>query len=226
MKLGSTFYSFQWDILLLEAGFLTSVSGYAPWMSMTTISKRGNSLQQAVSAWPLRFLLFKLMILSGVVKIQADCPTWINLTALEYHFATQCLPGPLAWYAHQLHPFFLRLSVAATLWIEIPVAFLLIAPFVKLRRIGATLQIILQILIMLSGNYNFFNVLTIALTLPCMEGDNADNDPSMIIRKVTILISEYMYNSLFYHNFLIHYLLQLFLRFANFISKKYSVSSS
>ena len=190
MKLGSTFYSFQWDILLLEAGFLTGVSGYAPWMSMTTISKRGNASKQAVSAWPLRFLLFKLMTLSGVVKIQADCPTWINLTALEYHFATQCLPGPLAWYAHQLHPFLLRLSVAATLWIEIPVAFLLIAPFVKLRRIGATLQIVLQILIILSGNYNFFNILTIALTLPCMEEDYADNGPSLIIRKVTTLISE------------------------------------
>ena len=32
----------------------------------------------------------------GVVKIQADCPTWLKLTALEYHFATQCIPTPVS----------------------------------------------------------------------------------------------------------------------------------
>jgi hypothetical protein len=119
--------------------------------------------------WPLRFLLFKLMFMSGVVKILADCPTWINLTALEYHFATQCLPGPLAWYTHQLHPFLLRLSVAMTLIIEIPMSFLLIVPIGRWRRVGAYFQLILQFMIILSGNYNFFNLLTMALCIPCLE---------------------------------------------------------
>ena len=68
---------------------------------------------------------------------QADCPTWLKLTALEYHFATQCIPTPGAWWAHQLPPVLLRLGVAATLLIEIPLPFLLIAPSVTLRRLGA-----------------------------------------------------------------------------------------
>ena len=107
--------------------------------------------------------------MSGVVKIQSDCPTWLNLTALEYHFATQCLPTPLAWYAHQLPPLMLRLSVAVTLLIEIPGALLLIAPFESWRNMGAQLQILLQVTIILTGNYNFFNLLTIALSLQCLE---------------------------------------------------------
>jgi len=35
------------------------------------------------TVWPLRFVLFKLMLMSGVVKVQARCPTWLRLTALE-----------------------------------------------------------------------------------------------------------------------------------------------
>ena len=110
------------------------------------------------------------------VKIQADCPTWNNLTALEYHFATQCLPGPLAWYGHQLHPFILRLSVAMTFLIEIQGAFLLIFWKPAFRKVGAWLQITLQAMIILSGNYNFFNALTIALCLPCLESSTRTKD--------------------------------------------------
>lgn len=164
-RVGGTFYSFQWDTLLLEVAFLTAVC-YAPW---TKLRPAGTS---ALGAWPLRFLLFKLMYMSGVVKIQSDCPTWRNLTALEYHFATQCLPGPLAWYFHQLHPFLLRFSVAASLWIEIPgTILLLLTPFPTVVRIGAVLQILLQLVIILTGNYNFFNLVTIVLCMVCLESD-------------------------------------------------------
>ena len=165
-RVGGTFYSFQWDTLLLETGALTALC-YAPWTRMR------DPTSSTSGAWPLRFLLFKLMYMSGVVKIQADCPTWQNLTALEYHFATQCLPGPLAWHAHQLHPLLLRISVAATLWIEIPGTLLLLSPTATIRRIGAVFQILLQLVIILTGNYNFFNILTIALCLPCLERDGA-----------------------------------------------------
>lgn len=171
VQLGGTFYSFQWDILLLETGFVTSLC-YAPCFQRNFDQYYE---EYGIGAWPIRFLLFKLMFMSGVVKVLADCPTWMNLTALEYHFATQCLPGPLAWYAHQLHPFLLRLSVAMALLIEIPAAFLLIAPIPSWRRVGASLQLALQIMIILSGNYNFFNALTMALCIPCFEGDIKSN---------------------------------------------------
>ena len=177
---GGQMYSFQWDILLTEVGAITALCA-APWHKLNYVrNPNGNS----IGAWPLRFLLFKLMFMSGVVKIQANCPTWLNLTALEYHFATQCLPGPLAWHAHQLHPFFLRLSVAATFVIEIPATFLLIAPVKSFRVVGAWLQILLQIVIILTGSYNFFNLLTIALCLSCFEDDSTKGATTRIFKKI------------------------------------------
>lgn len=167
--LGGSFYTFQWDILLVETGFLTGIC-FAPWR-IVPLLRRSKHDEQHVGSWPIRFLLFKLMLMSGIVKIQANCPTWKNLTALEYHFATQCLPGPLAWFAHQLNPSLLRLGVAATFIIEIPAAFLLISPFVTMRKVGSWMQILLQLLIILTGNYNFFNLLTMTLCLPCMIGE-------------------------------------------------------
>ena len=166
VTLGNVFYSFQWDILLLETGVATAIC-VAPWLGLGL-----GYNDKGIGMWPIRLILFKLMFMSGVVKIQADCPTWNNLTALEYHFATQCLPGPLAWHMHQLPPFFLRLSVAATFVIEIPASFLLIAPSVTIRRFGVILQVLLQIMITMTGNYNFFNILTVVLCLSCWEDDN------------------------------------------------------
>jgi hypothetical protein len=149
-NVGQTFASFQWDILLLEIGFLSIIAGSkSPYLSHLD--------------WCYRFLAFKLMFLSGVVKLQAHCPVWESLTALEFHFATQCIPTPLAWFAHQMPPFLLRLGVAVTLLIEIPLAIMLVAPLRSFRRVGVSYQVLLQILILLTGNYNFFNLLTLVL---------------------------------------------------------------
>lgn len=74
-QVGQTFYSFQWDILLLEVGFVTTL--YAPWLG------RGGT--KAPLAWVLRWVLFKLMLMAGVVKMQSRCPTWLRLTALVGH---------------------------------------------------------------------------------------------------------------------------------------------
>lgn len=89
MLLGGQFYAFQWDVLLIETGFLTALC-FAPWQSLN-LRKENNTTTTTVGCWPLRFLLFKLMFMSGIVKVQAECPTWENLTALEFHFATQCV---------------------------------------------------------------------------------------------------------------------------------------
>mmetsp|Transcript_35785 Transcript_35785/g.113037 ORF Transcript_35785/g.113037 Transcript_35785/m.113037 type:complete len:465 (-) Transcript_35785:1825-3219(-) len=163
LQVGQTFLSFQWDILLLETGFVA--------MFLPPFFKPSSSTRPSpVVVWLLRFILFKLMLMSGVVKLQSGCPTWHGLTALDYHFATQCLPTPLAWTAHTLTPAPLKaFGVAATLWLEGPAVFLLILPFRDLRVAGAYMQIVLQVLIASTGNYNFFNALTALLALVCMD---------------------------------------------------------
>jgi len=156
--IGQTFLSFQWDILLLEVGFLCIISSSAP----------GNS----PAPWPHRFLAWKLMFLSGCVKLQAKCPRWETLTALEYHFATQPLPTPLSWSAHQVAPTLLRLGVLGTLVIEIPLTFMLLLPNSNLRKAGAIVQILLQTVIAATGNYTFFNLLTACLMLQVYSSES------------------------------------------------------
>ena len=77
---GQTFLSFQWDIFLLETG--ASLVLYAPWFSACAAGP------SPAAAWLLRAQWVKFMVMSGTVKITADCPTWRQLTALEFHFAS------------------------------------------------------------------------------------------------------------------------------------------
>jgi hypothetical protein len=139
---------FQWDLLLLEAGFLALL------LSMAT--KPG--------IWLLRWLLFRFMFLSGAVKLLSGDPTWANLSALSYYFQTEPLPTPLAWYVHHLPHAVLTAATVATLFIELILPFLIFFPR-RLRFVAAFGIVLLQVVILLTGNYAFFNLLTMALCL-------------------------------------------------------------
>lgn len=163
-KVGQTFLSFQWDILLLEAGFITII------LSPLKPNKEFKRSQcDNVIFWLVKWLLFRLMIASGVVKLTSMCPTWWGLTALDWHYESQCIPTPLAWYAHQMPGWFQKLSVVATYVIEIGIPFLFFAPVRSLRIFAFYSQLLLQLLIILSGNYNFFNLLTCTLCLSIID---------------------------------------------------------
>ncbi|XP_052269066.1 lipase maturation factor 2-like isoform X2 [Dreissena polymorpha] len=169
-QVGQTFLWFQWDILLLEAGFLTIL--LAPFnlqMPIKRFKVAKHHQHDSIMLWLVRWLLFRLMYMSGVVKLTSRCPTWWGLTALNWHFESQCIPTPLAWYFHQLPDWFLRLSVAITFFIEIAVPFLFFAPVRSLRLFAFWAQILLQVMIILTGNYNFFNLLTMALCISLLD---------------------------------------------------------
>lgn len=164
-QVGQVFLYFQWDNLLLETGFLSIL--VAP---LTLIrGSRGVREHDRVTFWLVRWLLFRLMFASGVVKLTSRCPTWWGLTALTYHYETQCIPTPLAWFAHQLPVWWQKLSVVGTFVIEIATPFLFFSPLRRLRLGAFYLQVLLQLLIILSGNYNFFNLLTLTLCLSLLD---------------------------------------------------------
>ena len=144
---GQEFLSYQWDALLLEAGLLGFFLGWA------------NS-----AVWLFRWLLFRLYFLSGAVKLLSGDPSWRNGTALLAHFETQPLPNPVSWYVHQLPEPLLRLACAATLATELVAPWLIFAPR-RLRLAAAVPLAGLQVAILLTGNYAFFNYLTLALCL-------------------------------------------------------------
>ena len=184
---GQTFLSFQWDILLLETGFLSIF--LAPWRlwprglvwwpgSFGAPPSGGPSRVNAELRTPpatahpvsraalflLKLLLFKLMLMSGVVKLTSGDDCWWNLTALDYHYWSQPLPTVFGWWADKSPEWFKHFSVAFCLVVEIIVPFFIWAPR-RPRLIAAGLMILLQLMIGLTGNYCFFNLLTIGLCL-------------------------------------------------------------
>ena len=153
---GQDFYQFQWDILLLETGFLAIF--LAPWNLWVKKAASPPRLAHFLLVW----LLFRLLFESGVVKLTSGDPTWANGTALDYHYFTQPLPTPVAWFAQQLPDWFQWLSVKTVLFIELVLPFFLFFPR-RLRIAGAGSIAALQVLIFITGNYGIFNLLTLAL---------------------------------------------------------------
>ncbi|XP_075409551.1 lipase maturation factor 2 [Tenrec ecaudatus] len=172
-QVGQVFLYFQWDSLLLEAGFLAVL--VAPLRQRPLQRKApqsglaGAMPHEDLPFWLVRWLLFRLMFASGVVKLTSRCPAWWGLTALTYHYETQCLPTPAAWYAHHLPAWLHRLCVAATFLIEVAVPPLFFSPLRRLRLAAFYSQVLLQLLIMLTGNYNFFNLLTLVLCTTLLD---------------------------------------------------------
>lgn len=144
---GQDFLPFQWDLLLVEAGFLAIFADNG-----------------AVTVYLFRWLLFRLMFFSGLAKLLSHDPVWHDLTTLDYHYWTQPLPNPVAWLMSQLPMGWQKASTAVVFAVELLVPVLFFAPR-GLRRIAAAATIGLQVLILLTGNYAFFNFLTIALAL-------------------------------------------------------------
>ena len=178
---GQTFLSFQWDILLLETGFLAIF--FAPmqlwsgrfrlWPGSSTPATKAEPPISRLGLFLLKLLLFKLMVMSGVVKLTSGDDSWgwldhsfhwSALTALDYHYWSQPLPTIFAWWADKHPEWFKHFSVAFCLFVEIVVPIFIWAPR-RLRLIACGLLIFLQVAIAITGNYCFFNLLTIALCL-------------------------------------------------------------
>jgi len=161
---GQTFLSFQWDILLLEAGFLAIFLAPFCWRIRAgdgkPVSRIGHFL--------LKLLLFKLILMSGVAKLTSGDISWLDFSALNYHYETQPLPTIIGWWAHQCPDWFKQLSTIFVLVLETLVALLIWAPR-RLRHFACGLFVSLQILIALTGNYCFFNLLTVALCLLLLD---------------------------------------------------------
>ena len=158
---GQDFLFFQWDLLLLETGVLAVL--YAPagwWPPLQT-----RHSPSAAARWLVWGLAFKLTFLSGVTKLLSGDETWSGLTALRYHYETQPIPTWIGWYAHNAPDWFGTLSVGVMFLVELVVPFVILFPtrFRGARIAGCALLCLLQVLIAATGNYGFFNLLTLVL---------------------------------------------------------------
>lgn len=154
VNVGQRWYAFGWETLLCEAGFLAVFLGPA------------DLAPPIVVLVLLRWLLFRVELGAGLIKLRGD-PCWRDLTCLQYHHETQPLPGPLSWWFHHLPRRLHKVEVAANHGAQLVLPFLLFAPQ-PVAAVAALLMAVTQGWLVLSGNFSWLNVLTVALCLSVM----------------------------------------------------------
>ena len=164
MTVGRIFLGYQWDLLLLEAGFLAIF--LAPWEFFSRFPPATSP--PIVILWLFWWLLFRLMFSSGVMKLYHGDFFWRKLTALSHHYETQPLPTRPAWMAHQLPRWCHKASAVVMFGIELVAPFLIVAP-APWRHAAAALFLMFMVLIQLTGNYGFFNLLGMALAVLLLD---------------------------------------------------------
>src|SRR6202041_2800824 len=118
------------------------------------------SFRPTTGVWLARWLLFRFMFMSGVVKLISGDPNWWNLSALSYHFLTQ--PLPTGWYAAQLPASLLKAVTGAMFVVELVLPFLIFFPR-RLRFAAGFGILLLEGCILLNGNYNLLRIQTMVL---------------------------------------------------------------
>ncbi|EGG17899.1 putative transmembrane protein [Cavenderia fasciculata] len=157
VDVGQIFYSYQWDQLLLETSFLA--------IFLSPFTFKYDDKPSTPIRYLLKWLVFRLIFGSGIIKLT---PIWSSFKAMSFHYETQCIPNIISYYVHQFPNYYHQFETMMTLVIEILVTPFFFAP--RVFKITACLiNILLQICIILTGNYNFFNYLTIALLLMLLD---------------------------------------------------------
>jgi Lipase maturation factor len=159
VNVGQTWYSFGWESLLLETGFLAIFLG------------NDRVAPPVLAMWLARLLLFRLEFGAGLIKLRGDS-CWRDLTCLYYHHETQPMPGPLSWFFHHLPKPLHRVEVLGNHFAQLVVPFGLFAPQ-PVAGIAGMIVVITQLWLVLSGNFAWLNWLTILLGCSVIDASSA-----------------------------------------------------
>ncbi|MCH0572258.1 lipase maturation factor family protein [Streptomyces sp. MUM 136J] len=151
VNVGQTWYAFGWESLLLETGFLAVFLG------------NDEVAPPVVVLFLLRWILFRVEFGAGLIKMRGDI-CWRRLTCLDHHHETQPMPGPLSWFFHHLPRLLHRVEAAANHVTQLAVPVLLFTPQ-PIATAAASLMILTQLWLVLSGNFSWLNWITIVLAL-------------------------------------------------------------
>lgn len=151
VNVGQQFYSFGWESILLEAGFLAIFLGNA------------RTAPPFLVLLLFRWLAFRVELGAGLIKLRGD-PCWRDLTCMDYHHQTQPMPNPLSRAVHRLPRVFHRAEVVGNYVAQLGAPFLLFLPQ-PIAGAGALLMLGTQGYLVMSGNYAWLNVLTMVIAL-------------------------------------------------------------
>jgi hypothetical protein len=155
VNVGQTFYSFGWESLLCEAGFLAIFLGSADTVPPTLV------------LLACRWLLFRLEFGAGLIKLRGD-RCWRDLTCLHYHHETQPMPNPLSWYFHRLPKPLHKAEVLGNHVAQLVTPLALFAPQ-PVASVAGGVVVVTQLWLVLSGNFSWLNVVTMVLAVACFD---------------------------------------------------------
>ena len=154
----SGFADFQSDGMLLEAGLISlffAPPGLWPGLGRSSPPSR-------FSLFLLQWEWFRIYFQSGLVKLLSGDPQWRNFTAMDEYYQNCPLPTWVGWYVQQLPHWFHAATVAATLFMELALVWMIVLP----RRFRIALFFLVTVWqagVILTANYAFLNYLVLAL---------------------------------------------------------------
>ncbi|XP_062444080.1 lipase maturation factor 1 isoform X2 [Rhea pennata] len=152
-----------WESQLLETGFLGIF--LCPLWTLSRLPSY--TPPSTIVIWGFRWLIFRIMLGAGLIKIRGDS-CWRELTCMDYHYETQPVPNPIAYFMHRSPWWFHQFETLFNHFIELVVPF-----FIFLGRrmciVHGILQILFQVLLIVSGNLSFLNWLTIVPSIACFD---------------------------------------------------------
>lgn len=167
------FLGFQWDNLLLESTFLALLLPMRSRSARSPLSApRPCLVPHPAVVFLMQWLLFRLYFESGLSKVLAGVKGgWLDLTAMNDYYDTAPLPTWVGWHFHHLPERVHQWESLMTLLVEIilPVFIFAGRPY---RRVLLVLFTALQLLILLTGNYAFFNYLSLLLNLFLLDDED------------------------------------------------------
>jgi len=187
VNVGQTWYAFGWESLLLEVGFLAVFLG------------NDEVAPPVVVLFLLRWILFRVEFGAGLIKMRGD-DCWRKLTCLDHHHETQPMPGPLSWFFHHLPRPLHRVEVAANHVTQLVVPVLLFTPQ-PVATAAASLMILTQLWLVLSGNFSWLNWITIVLATSALDlpSDAPSGPEAPLWYEVVVLAVSALLLGLSYH---------------------------
>jgi hypothetical protein len=162
VHVGQLWYSYGWETQLLETGFIAVF--LCPLLDPRPFAR---SAPPVVVLWIYRWLIFRIMLGAGLIKIRGDA-CWRDLTALVYHYETQPVPNPLSRLLHFAPLWFHQAGVLLNHFVELIVPWFGFWPALARNSAGLVMAGFMGILIF-SGNLSFLNWLTIVPCLACVD---------------------------------------------------------
>lgn len=156
VKAGGRFTGYQMDYLLLDA---------APLMVLAA-----SAVAPAAAAFGFRWLLTRLYLGAGAVKLLSRDASWRDLSAVHWHLQSQPLPNPVGAAAFTALPELVTdAATLGVLVVEMAVPFLFLAPSASVRRAAFAVHVLLMAAIAVFGNFGPLQAALVVFSFALLE---------------------------------------------------------